>query len=234
MGPAPSRRGELASRLGLGALVFLVAAGVFATVAAQVAAGQALTRLDVELAHWLRANATPELTAWMLAVTHLHSTFAVSCYATLAGVVFALRRAWLPLATVFFGIAGGLMLNLAMKLAFQRARPVVDDPLLTLATYSFPSGHVVGTTLMYGLLVLWAFARTRHPLARVVAVLGAAAMIGLVAFTRMYLGVHYLSDVVAGAAEGVAWLAICLTALAAFRSRLPARPHPATGSGAHA
>jgi undecaprenyl-diphosphatase len=120
------------------------------------------------------------------------------------------------LVTIVVCLAGGLTLNVLMKLAFQRARPVLDEPLLTLATYSFPSGHVAGSTLMYGLLVAWTFGRTRRAAMRVAVVLGAAAMIALVAFTRMYLGVHYLSDVVAAFAEGVAWLALCLTALTAY------------------
>ena len=48
-------------------------------------------------------------------------------------------------------VAGGLTLNVLMKLAFHRARPSFDDPLLTLTSYSFPSGHVAGSTLFYGL-----------------------------------------------------------------------------------
>jgi undecaprenyl-diphosphatase len=67
-------------------------------------------------------------------------------------------------------------------------------------------------------------------------VIGAAAAVALVAFTRMYLGVHYLSDVVAAFAEGVAWLALCMSALTAFWGRAPLGPHagesPAVGADA--
>jgi undecaprenyl-diphosphatase len=118
-----------------------------------------------------------------------------------------------------------------MKLAFHRARPVLDDPLLTLASYSFPSGHVAGSTLMYGLIVAWAFTRTRRPLVRAAVVAAAAGAIVLVAFTRMYLGVHYLSDVVAAFAEGVAWLALCLSALTAFWGRAPLARGAASADG---
>jgi len=220
---AASRRAELALRLGVGALLLVAAAWLFGAIAEDVATGDRLTVTDVEVARWLRAHATPELTRWMLVVTNLHSTIAVSCYAAVVGTLLAWRREWRRLATVFVCVAGGLTLNVLMKLAFHRARPVLDDPLLTLASYSFPSGHVAGSTIGYGLLVAWTFARTRRPLVRVLAVAGAVFAIALVAFTRMYLGVHYLSDVAAAFAEGVAWLALCLSALTAFwnRSSLP-------------
>ena len=214
-------RAELALRLGVGALVLVLAAALFGAIAEDVATSDRLTVLDVELAQSLHDRATPALTRWMLVVTNLHSTIAVSCYAAIAGIALAAGRRWRRLITVFVCIAGGLTLNVLMKLAFHRARPVLDHPLLTLSSYSFPSGHVAGSTLMYGLLVAWVFTRTRSAALRAAAVLAAAAAIALVAFTRMYLGVHYLSDVAAAFAEGVAWLALCLSALAAFWRRAP-------------
>ena len=167
----------------------------------------------------------------MLLVTDLHSTIAVSCYAAIVAIALAWRHHWRHLATVFVCIAGGLTLNVLMKLAFHRARPILDDPLLTLASYSFPSGHVAGSTLMYGLIVAWTFTRTRRPLVRAAVVIAAAGTTALVAFTRMYLGVHFLSDVVAAFAEGVAWLALCLGALTAFWGRAPLAPSAAARDG---
>jgi len=122
---------------------------------------------------------------------------------------------------VVVAVAGRLTLNALMKLAFQRARPAFDDPLLTLATYSFPSGHVAGSTIFYGLLVAAVFARTKKPQRRALAIVGAALAIALVAFSRMLLGVHYLSDVVAAFAEGVAWLALCAGVLGALWREAP-------------
>jgi membrane-associated phospholipid phosphatase len=218
---AASPRAALALRLGVGALLLIAAGWLFGAIAEDVATSDRLTILDVEVARWLRAHATPEVTRWLLLITDLHSTIAVSCYAAIVAGALAWRHQWRRLATVFVCIAGGLTLNVLMKLAFHRARPVLDDPLLTLASYSFPSGHVAGSTLMYGLVVAWTFTRTRRPVVRVAVTIAAAAAIALVAFTRMYLGVHYLSDVVAAFAEGVAWLALCLSALTAFWDQAP-------------
>jgi len=228
---AASRRAELALRLGVGALVLIAAAWLFGAIAEDVVTSDRLTVLDVQVARWLRAHATPEVTRWMLLVTDLHSTIAVSCYAGVVAAALAWRRQWRHLATVFVCVAGGLTLNVLMKLAFHRARPVLDDPLLTLTSYSFPSGHVAGSTLMYGLIVAWTFTRTRRPLVRAAVAVAAASAIAIVAFTRMYLGVHYLSDVAAAFAEGVAWLALCLGALAAFWGRAPLAAGAAARAG---
>ena len=228
---AASRRAELALRLGVGALFLIAAAWLFGAIAEDVVTGDRLTVVDVQLAQWLGAHVTPQLTRWMLLVTDLHSTVAVSCYAMLVAAALAWRRQWRHLATVFVCVAGGLTLNVLMKLAFQRARPVFDEPLLTLTSYSFPSGHVAGSTLMYGLIVAWTFTRTRRTPVRAAVVVAAAGAIALVAFTRMYLGVHYLSDVAAAFAEGVAWLALCLSALTAFWGRAPLSPPAAARLG---
>ncbi len=209
----PSPAARLGIRLGIGAAILVVAAWLFGAVAEDVVTGDRITLVDAALAEWLHGHATPSVTRWVLLVTNLHSTFAVAAYAVAAGLWLAWRRRWHRLLTLAVCVGGGLALNVAMKLAFQRARPRFDDPLLTLSSYSFPSGHVLASTLFYGLCVAWVFGRTRRPGPRLLAAFGALAAIAFVGFTRMYLGVHYLTDVVAAFLEGVAWLALCLTAM---------------------
>ena len=217
--PAPDSR--LALRLGLGALLLVVAAWVFGAIAEDVVTGDRLTVLDTELAQALHRSATPAMTRAMLAVSKLQSTIAVGSYSALIAIALALARQWRRMTLVVVAVGGGLAVNALMKLAFHRARPVFDQPLATLSTYSFPSGHVAGSTIFYGLLVAWVFTRTRSPALRALAVAGAGVLIALVAFSRMYLGLHYLSDVCAAFAEGIAWLAICIGALATFWREQP-------------
>jgi len=226
MQPPPSPAARLGIRLGLGAAILVVAAWLFGAIAEDVVTGDRITLMDLALAEWLHQHATPALTRWMLVVTHLHSTFAVACYAAAAGLWLMHRRRWRWLLTVAICIGGGLALNVALKLAFRRARPTFDDPLLTLSTYSFPSGHVLASTLLYGLCVTWVFLRTTRVGWRLLAVAGALLAVATVAFTRMYLGVHYLSDVGAAFFEGIAWLALCLIAIDGLRARGPG-PRPA-------
>jgi len=215
---------RLASQLGAGALVLIAAAFLFGAIAQQVVAGAPLTQLDADLATWLHRRVGSPWLELLLAITHVHSTVAISCYAIVAGIVLARQQRWRSVVTVIVTVAGGLVLNVLMKLAFQRQRPSFDDPLLTLDTYSFPSGHVAGSTLFYGLCVAWVYRRTPELRWRLAALAVATLALVLVGLSRMVLGVHYLSDVVAAFAEGVAWLALCLTALHAFwRGTAPPR-----------
>jgi undecaprenyl-diphosphatase len=218
-----SPEAALGWRLGIGALLLVAAAWVFGAIAEDVVTGDRLTLLDAALAEWLHAHASPPLTRAMLVWTNLHSTIAISAYTAIVALALAIERRWRALVLVIVAAGGGLALNVLMKLAFQRARPAFDDPLLTLSSYSFPSGHVAGSTIFYGLLVIWIVARTRRPLWRALAIVVALLLIAMVAFSRMYLGVHYLSDVGAAFAEGVAWLAICDAALVAFWRDAPRR-----------
>ena len=214
-----SPEAKLALRLALGALLLIAAAWLFGAIAEDVMTDDRLTQFDAELAQTLHRLATPEVTRWIVWITNLHSTVAVSCYAALAALLLARRKSWRTLALLFATMAGGLIVNVLMKFAFHRARPSFDHPLVTLSSYSFPSGHVAGSTLLYGLAVCWVFTATRSVPLRAAAVIGALGMVALVAYTRMYLGAHYLSDVAAAFAEGVAWLAICLGGFAAFWRR---------------
>ena len=192
-------------------LVALVAAAaVFAALVAAVFAGSALPELDRRVAVWFGRHADPALTAAMLVVTYLNSTVAVGAYAALVGVFEAWRRNWRRVALLVVGVGGGLALNDFVKHLLQRARPVFDAPHLTLQTYSFPSGHAAGSMLLYGLLLVGWIRWMTRPGARAAAAFALIALVAVVGFSRVYLGVHYLSDVLAGYAEGVAWLALCL------------------------
>lgn len=228
MDPPLSPPVRLGLRLVLGVVVLVGAASLFGAIAEDVVTGDRITIVDAQLATWLHAHARPALTTWMLAITDLHSTLAVSCYAALAALWFAHRRQWRRIVTLTLCLAGGMALNVAMKFAFHRARPVLDDPLLTLSSYSFPSGHVAASTILYGLLVAWVFVATPRAGLRLGALCVALLAIALVAFTRMYLGVHFLSDVCAAFVEGVAWLALSLSGLAELwqRTSLFAPPRP--------
>jgi undecaprenyl-diphosphatase len=197
---------------------------LFGAIAEDVVTSDRLTVVDATVAEWLHRHATATLTQAMLVWTNLHSTIAVGAYTAVVALALAAERKWRWLTLVVVAVGGGLVVNVLMKLAFHRARPVFDDPLLTLASYSFPSGHVAGSTIFYGLAVVWLFSHTRRTLWRALALATAGLLIVVVAFSRMYLGVHYLSDVVAAFAEGVAWLAICVGALAAFWREAPSDP----------
>jgi membrane-associated phospholipid phosphatase len=188
-----------------------------------VFAHEEITVLDAWLAQWLHVRATPASTNTLLFITHWHGSLGVSLMALALAIYLARRKAWYWLLAVAVTVPGGMLLNAALKLVFRRVRPSFDNPLLTLDTYSFPSGHTVGATLLYGVLAAYLCCLVRHWGARAAIAGAACVMVALVGLSRMGLGVHYLSDVLAAVAEGTAWLAICITAISTLRRRRAAR-----------
>jgi membrane-associated phospholipid phosphatase len=211
--------------LTLGVLVLLLAMAGFARLADEVVNGAPITELDLQLANWLHvhAHASTALRSFLLVVTQLHSTPGMLVLTAVAGWWLIRRDARHWMLTLVAAVPGGMLLNVAMKHTFERARPHFDEPILSLTTYSFPSGHTVAATLFYGVLACYL---TRHAHgwgARAAIVLAACAVVLLVAGSRLYLGAHYLSDVLAGMLEGCAWLAICVTGVSTLRRRQAAR-----------
>ena len=208
-----SREGFLGLHLTLGALFLSAATWIFADLAEDIATGDPLTITDARFSNWLHAHATRPLTTILLVVTHLHSTLGVTLI-TLAVCIYLWRRRlsrWV--FTVLVTVFGGMLLNFWLKGVFQRARPHFDDPILTLNNYSFPSGHAMMATVLYGVLAAILVSQVHDWRWRLLSVIVALILIMLVGFSRIYLGVHYLSDVLGAMAEGAAWLAICLTAM---------------------
>lgn len=214
--------GYLGLQLTAGGLILLGASWLFGGIAEDVVTGDPLTIVDWQLAQWFHAHSTPFLTQAMLAVTYIHDPVPITVAAVLMAVHLASRKNWYWLACLGVAVPLGMLLNVLMKYAFHRARPSFDNPLVVLTTYSFPSGHVAGSTLLYGVVAALLLSRINVWRWRVVIVLAAIAMVALVALARMYLGAHYLSDVLAAFAEAVAWLTLCLTGIRTYwESRFP-------------
>jgi undecaprenyl-diphosphatase len=178
-----------------------------------------VTRADIPINAWFHLHARPAFTALASAVSQLHSTPGILLMALAAALALAYHRQtqWLPVLAV--SVPGGLVLNWLVKHAFQRARPAFDPPAATLASYSFPSGHAAGATVWWGFVLLVWFAWEQRPGRRAAACVIAITMILLTGLSRMVLGLHYLSDVLAAMAEGAAWMVLCVAAC----QRLPAR-----------
>jgi len=206
-----SRDDQQLRRLGL--IVMASAAMLFALIAENVINEGALTLVDLQVAQWLHAHSTTMLTQCLLVITHLHDPWVLSPVAGMITLYYIGKKRWYAAFFVLLVVQGAMLLNLLAKHMFQRARPTFDDPLVTLVTYSFPSGHVVASTVFYGTLaVLLISQKPAHH--RAVYIFPVAfTMVILVAFSRMYLGAHYLSDVLAAFLEAVIWIALCLTPL---------------------
>jgi membrane-associated phospholipid phosphatase len=203
-----------------GLVVFSCMTLILGEISEDVMNHEPLTVTDVQLSNWLHKHASPPLTNAMFVITSLGSTELASLIAVIFGIYLLWRRRPYWLAAAWLTVFGGMLLNRLLKFVFQRARPQFDDPILTLTSYSFPSGHTMTATVLYGFLAAFLVVRTKSWRQRVLVILAASLLIALVGFSRIYLGAHYLSDVLGALAEGLAWLALCLTGVySAWRRR---------------
>ncbi len=218
--------GYLGFFLTVATLVMVAATWVFGGIAQDVVAGDPLTVVDRRLALWLHAHTTPPLTTAMLVISSFASPVAVGAVSLLTAMVLILRRSWHRLLSLVLSVPGGTLLNALLKWMFRRPRPEFVHPLVHAVGYSFPSGHTTAAVVLYGLLAVFAVRTLQSWRWRVLAVLAALLLIMLIGYSRMYLGVHYLSDVLAAGAEGVAWLTVCLTAV-----EMLGQPHASSEGG---
>lgn len=116
----------------------------------------------------------------------------------------------------FTGIGGGFV-NLALKSYFARERPLLSEALRDAHGYSFPSGHAMGSMVVFGALSYVAFRSFTTWRARSLAIAAAFTMIFVICASRIYLGVHWISDIAAGVSAGALWVAATTTAYETFR-----------------
>jgi len=217
-----SPEGELGLHMTVGVALMLIAIVVFHGIADAVMGMDEITVIDQQVAHWFNQNAIAWITWCLLVITHMHSTVGAITLACIFAWYLHRKGATYWLFTLVITMPGVMFLNVLLKSVFGRARPSFDEPLLAaLSTYSFPSGHTATATALYGLLGAYLVCQLDHRQwrRRIVIALAAFAMAALVGFSRVYLGAHYLSDVLAAMAESYGWLAICIAGVSTLRRR---------------
>ena len=140
---------------------------------------------------------------------------------TVVFVVLYRRRHLVEAALLPVVLGGAELLNLILKLSFHRARPEVG--FVHLGTYSFPSGHAMMSTAAYGALAYLAWGHLHSRRHHLLLLAGTVVLVALICFSRLYLGVHYLSDVLAGVAGGAFWLAVSIALQTSYGERFAAR-----------
>jgi undecaprenyl-diphosphatase len=192
----------------------------FAGLGEEVAEREPL-RFDAPIQTWLHAHATPGLDRAMLTITNIGGARGLTAIIVALVLLFLILKRWRDALFIVLAVGGAELTNLALKALFGRPRPSLWDPIVPETSFSFPSGHATGA-FAFGLalaVVLW------HTRWRVWALIGGALFGVLVAVSRVYLGVHYPSDVLAGAAASTAWVTVLALVL---RREIFAKPEAAT------
>jgi undecaprenyl-diphosphatase len=175
-----------------------------------------LVGLDTWLANALHASLVPSATTAFSAVTMLGSTLVLALVAGVTAAYLVWRGRGRDAALVAVAFAGAQLLTWILKGTFERPRPTFDDPIATAGWFSFPSGHALSSIAVYGTLAYLLAGALRSRRARAAGLAGVALLVAAIGFSRLYLGVHYLTDVLAGYSAGLAWL---LFAIALLRMR---------------
>lgn len=190
-----------------GIVAALLALALFAWLAGRVAAAAPIW-FDPGVRNFIHSHSTPALTSLMRFVTALgeqRPLLMLSAVAVAALVAARWRRAAGSFAVT---MVGAFLLDTALKLLFHRPRPAAFFGTPEPASYSFPSGHALFSICLWGVLAAIVTARVRSLAARIAIWAVASAAMCLLGLSRIYLGVHYPSDVLAGYAAAVVWVAV--------------------------
>lgn len=204
-------------------LIALVAIGLFVTIALEltrsgVTGSDLLLRTDKQVMAFMRMRATPDGDSLMSFVSILGSPLSMGVLAVGGGLWLWVRRRIIPLVGWCCAFAGASALTVGLKHSFQRVRPDGAEAFLHGTSFSFPSGHSLGSIVGIGITayLLVAFRESRT-LTRALTIAAAVVLIIAIGWSRLYLGVHYLSDVVAGFAAGGMWLSCCIAGIEYYR-----------------
>jgi undecaprenyl-diphosphatase len=208
--------GALGIFLVAGLLVAAAGVGAFVSLADHVESGKT-QQFDDAVIRWMGAHHTKALDAIMLEITALGTGTVVLMIVAVAGLFLVLTSHKYSAILLLASTAGGIVLNGLLKIGFNRPRPQIFLPEVHTVSSSFPSGHAMSAAIVYSTVAYLAARLHKRRWARWLVMSGAFVIIAAISISRLYLGVHYPSDVVAGLAIGLAWAGFCMATLEAIQ-----------------
>ena len=177
----------------------------------------ALEQTDARIHDWAVGQRTAGATLFFTAMTYIGGPPGVAVEIFIVSILLAFRKRWSWLIYLVVTAGGGGLLDFELKRYFARARPAVAEMLRRANGYSFPSGHAMGSAIAYGALAYLAFRAIRSWPARAAVIAFLYTLIAAVALSRVYLGVHWVSDVLAGVTAGTVWVTTTTVAYETMR-----------------
>jgi membrane-associated phospholipid phosphatase len=200
----------------VGFVASVICLAAFAALADEINEQETLVEIDLAIAESLHQQVSVEQAALHRFIS-LFGSEVVFLASIVLGVYLLYKRQWKTALVWGIALGGGEVLNLLLKAAFARPRPMYAERFVQEINTSFPSGHAMLSMICYGIIAYLAMRQTLNLRARILIAFAATLIIVLISISRMYLGVHYLSDVVAGMAAGGLWLSVCITAMERLR-----------------
>jgi undecaprenyl-diphosphatase len=200
----------------VGAIIAVLGTAVFARIADFVREG-ATQAFDDRVMTWMGQHRIGWLEATLVEVTALGTGVVVLSIVGVAAMFLWLTRHKYSATLLLFSTSGGIVLNNILKLLFMRQRPRAFEWAAHASSSSFPSGHAMSAAIVYATIGYLAARLQRRKWARWLTLMTALALILLICASRVYLGVHYPSDVLAGLVLGLAWAGFCMATLEAVQ-----------------
>lgn len=199
-----------------GIIVAVLGTFLFSELAEHVMAGSTQAFDDAAL-RWIGTHHSRVLDDAMLEITALGTGTVVIMIVCVAALFLTLTRHKYSALLLLVATVGGMLLDTVLKLRFDRPRPHIFTWGTHVAMSSFPSGHAMSATIVYSTVAYLAARLQKRLWARWLTLFVAAVIILLISISRIYLGVHYPSDVLAGAVVGLSWAAFCMATLEAIQ-----------------
>lgn len=201
----------LGLHLTVGLFVSLIGLWLFAGVTEDVVHHDPLTQFDVTILEWLHTHNAPVGISIFQGISWMASPTVIAPIGLGVALLLIGQRRWLAVTSWLAALGGNGVLLVALKQIIRRPRPVYASAVQQ-SSFSFPSGHAMGSLVVYGMLayflvVFWAHRRSTQ----VAIISGTVALVIAIGISRLYLGVHYFSDVIAGYAAAMLWLSACVT-----------------------
>lgn len=212
--------------LTIGSLLTLFFVFFFFGLLKQALGEASVTETDVRILNFVQIFRTPSFTTVMLFFTTLGKWQVIFLGTIAASAVLVMRRRWYDLTTLLISVIVGELFVWVIKNSIEQPRPALINALTPETGFSFPSGHAFVAFSFYGLVAYFFFHAVKKITLRIVIFSSACILVSLIGFSRVYLGAHWPSDVVAGMLSGCAWLTILITILEIRRRTRTARSTP--------
>jgi undecaprenyl-diphosphatase len=208
--------GALGIFLIAGLIVAAIGVAIFVELAGHVRSGSTQA-FDDSVIRWLGAHHSTGMDTVMLEITALGTGTVVIMVVAVAALFLVLSQHKYSALLLLASTLGGIVLNAVLKLGFNRPRPSLFVPAVHTVSSSFPSGHAMSSAIAYSTVAYLAARLHKRKWARWLVMTAALIVVALISFSRMYLGVHYPSDVIAGVTIGLAWAGFCMATLEAIQ-----------------
>ncbi|MEJ8853121.1 phosphatase PAP2 family protein [Variovorax robiniae] len=221
--PSARNVGRLLGGYATGFLLIVGTASLFAVIARRLGPGRTMGLADQALADGIGSHTPAAALRAFGLFTHLGDPIVLAVLGAVVALWLWQRQARLLAAGWVIALGGNALLNPLLKQVFARARPLHELQVPQIEGYSFPSGHSSGALVAYGML-LYVATRLLPLRWHAVAVMAAVGLVLTIACSRVFLRVHFASDVAAGLLSGLSWLAVCVASLQFVRHRHANQP----------